>query len=653
VSGTGRRRKPNPDEEGNLPAPPRPPAGYSPPPPQPEYDYAYDWRTPPAAQPDPQPGPGPTFDPFSSSGATSPEQSGSYYNPVGHGLQDPYSAAAYAPSPSVAPPTQPPQPQSTPPRQPDPPSFPRQPSPASYAPPPYSPPSPAPASSRPAAPAPAPDVGGLFDENDLFDTGSSPVPAAPAAPVSAAPRPEASLSATGTSPVVPPPSADAPRPQDGYMAADFAFLEEETGQDVNSWLTFVESRAESRADRIKQFRRRFIGIGVVVALVAAGIGGYFLFNGGPLGAKPVTKSVILLQVSDSTGSAVADALLVTDRSATSGTGASKTVTGKGAAVLIPSQMVVNTIGFGAQPFGGVAAQNIPAAGKETVADTLGVTIDGVWRMDKITFAGLIDELGGVQVTTNTAVPATTASPTAAAVPAGTQKLTGAQAVSYGTYSAKGESATAQSGRFGQVVSALLAALPSDAAAITAYLNHLGIVDDPSLPESKLSPILAALSAQDQAGAFTATVLPLRTDGSNALDTQAAAPIVSGLLGGALAAVSPGQVSRVLVEDASGHTGAQSQAIRGTAQARLTNNGYSFIDGSTVARRATSVVEAGSADQKSAAVQIAQSLGLQASNVQVVSGLSSLGDVTVVLGEDWPSLAGVTLPSVTVSASAAG
>jgi len=658
VSGTGRRRKPNPDEEGNLPAPPRAPAGYSPPP-QPEYDYAYDWRTPSAAQPDPRPapdsgsGPGSTptpgganFDAFNRSGAASPDQSGGYYNPVGHGLQDPYSAAAYAPSSPVAPPAQP-QPST---RQPDPQSFPHQPPSTSYAPPSYSPPQ-----SR--AAAPQPDLGGLFDENDLFDTGSSPV-ATPAPPASQVPAPQAPqdavLSATGTSPVVPPPSADAPRPQDGYAASDFAFLEEETGHDVNSWLTFVESRAESRADRIKQFRVRLIGIGVAVALVGVGIGGYFLFNGGPLGSKPVTKSVILLQLSDTTGNAVADALLVADRSATpsaSGTGAAvKTVTGKGAAVLIPSQMLVNSLGFGEQPFSGVAAQNIPAAGKDTVADALGVTIDGVWRMDKITFAGLIDEIGGVQVTTNTAVPAVTASPTAAAVPAGTEKLTGGQAVAYGTYTRAGEAAGAQSERFGQVVAALLDALPADAAAITSYLNHLGIVDDPSLPESKLSPILAVLAAEQQAGAFSEQVLPLRTDGSNLMDAQAAAPIVSNLLGGALAAESPGQVSRVLVEDATGHTGAQSQSVRGAAQAKLTNSGYTYLDGSTAARRGTSVVEVASADKKSAAVQIAETLGLQATNVQVVSGLSSIADVTVLLGADWPNLAGVTVPTATAATS---
>ncbi len=620
MSGPGRRRKPNPDEEGSsgLPAPPAPPAGYpQQAPAQPEQGYTYDWgqssadwRQPPNVSPDIQPGP--VFDAFSPTappqpspypapGSEQPQQTG-YYNPVGYGLQDPYSPAAYAPS------------------------FPRQ------TPPPPPPPAPTPPPPPSSPSSPSSDLGGLF-EDDLFDTGT-PKSAAPAAP----PAP-----ATATNPVVPPPPEGAPRPQDGYTAADFAFLEEATGQDVKGWLTFVESRAESRADRMRRFRVRLIGIAAAVAVVALGVGGYVLFSGGSAGSGAPTKSVILLQISDSTGNAIADALLVTDRSATSGTGSAKTVTGRGAAVLIPSQMEINTTGFGLQPFGGKMSQSIPAAGKDTIADTFGVSIDGVWRMDKVTFASLIDEIGGIKLTANTAVPAVTATPTAAAIPTGPGKLTGGQAIAYGTYTANGEAPGAQSERFGQVVAGLLNALPAEPVAITSYLNHLGIVDDPSLPESKLSPILAALSAEQQAGAFTAKVLPVRTDGSNGMDAQAAGPIVSSVLGGALSAGAPGQVSRVLVEDATGSSGIRSQTVRGAAQARLANSGYTFIDGATVAQRSTSVVEVASDGHKDAAVQIAKTLGLQEGSVKVVPGMGTFADVTVVLGADWPQLANVQLP----------
>ena len=688
MSGPGRRRKPNPEEEGggSLPAPPGPPAGYQQQSPQQqqsqaqgqEYAYGYDYnygaydtgygsspnatsantydaanstdydrydydrdrRQPPAtsgsaptaAQPptNADAPPGPVFDPFSptpppSSPRPTPsrptigiDQQPSYYNPVGHGLSDPYSPAGYA-APQ-APATHPPATHSHPPTVPPPTSTP---TPSAY----------------PSGPRSFPsDQAGLFDDDALFDTGDAP-------PTSSPP-----LSSSATNPVVPPPSADAPRPNDGYAASDFAFLEEETGQDVKGWLTFVESRKDSRADRAKRFRIQLITAATALAVVAVAIGAYFIFSGGTLGSSGPTKSVVLLQVSNSTGNAVADALLVTDSSATSGTATgtststAKSVNGKGAAVLIPSQLEINTTGFGLQPFGGDMAQSVPAADTETVSDTFGVSISGVWRMDEVTFAGLIDEIGGIKLTANTAVPAAKAAPTAAAVPAGAGKLTGGQAIAYGTYTAKGEAPSAQSERFGQVIAALLNALPTEAVAITSYLNHLGVVDDPALPESKLSPILAALATEQQAGAFTAKVLPVRTDGSNEIDFQAAAPIVSSMLGGALTAGKPGQVSRVLVEDATGSTGKQSQAVRTAAQAKLANSGYTVLDGSTVASSTTSVVEVGTNAQKDAAVQIAETLGLQAINVKVVTGMSTFSDVTVILGTDWPKLANVTAPA---------
>lgn len=611
MTGTGRRRKPGPDE-GEQPAAPAPG--------EPENDYAYDWRRAPAA---PTPQPGPVFEAYRPQPDPAPG-SGPGYNPVGYGLADPYAPAAYSAAPAAAfpaPPAYPPPPRPEPGV---PAAFPRQ----------------GDGRGQGAVPplgarAPETDLGSLFDDDDPFGDAAGTVPA-PAE----------------SGPVRPAPADGEPRPRDGYTAADFAFLEAETDErDVSGWLTFAESRAESRADRTRRFRVRLIGALVVLALAAAGLGGYLWANGGTFGTPAPTKSVIMLQVSDSTGNAVADALLVADRTAAGGP--AKNAAGKGAAVLIPSVMMVNTTGFGPQPFGGRMSQSIPAAGKDTVADILGITIDGVWRMDEITFAELIDQIGGITLDADTAVPAATASPTAPPVGAGHQKLSGPQAVAYATYTRNGDTAAAQPDRFGQVVQAVLAALPADSASITAYLNQLGTVDDPSLPDSKLSPILTSLATEEQAGAFTVQPLPLRTDGSDELDYQAAAPVVSTLLGGAVKAGSAaGQISRVLVDDGSGHTGSQSAAIRDAAQAKLANGGYTFIDGETVGRRATSVVEVPDANQKDTAVQIAETLGLPAIDVQIVPNMPTVADVTVILGADWLKLAGVTLPTGSATATAA-
>jgi hypothetical protein len=152
-------------------------------------------------------------------------------------------------------------------------------------------------------------------------------------------------------------------------------------------------------------------------------------------------------------------------------------------------------------------------------------------------------------------------------------------------------------------------------------------------------------------------LPLLADGSNGLDYQNATPLVIGLLGNAFSAgTGTNKLARVLVQDASGHSGTQSAGIRATAQAKLSDAGYTYLDGSTTTRRSTSVIEIKSGAEQTAADEVATSLDLPTSDVQIVSGLQSLADVTVLLGAEWPGLAHVNLnanpqPSGSASSSA--
>jgi anionic cell wall polymer biosynthesis LytR-Cps2A-Psr (LCP) family protein len=154
-------------------------------------------------------------------------------------------------------------------------------------------------------------------------------------------------------------------------------------------------------------------------------------------------------------------------------------------------------------------------------------------MDETTFSIFVDEMGGVSLTTNASVPASTVD--SKGVPLGSVTLSGPQAVAYATYSAPGEAASAQATRFGQVVDALMAKLPTYSNSVQAYLNQLGLIPDPSLPLSKLSPILAALAAQQSAGKVTVAMLPLNADDS--LNASAASSVVSSLLGGTVAKAS--------------------------------------------------------------------------------------------------------------------
>lgn len=587
MSGTGRRRKPPAGEEGGGEQyqPPAYEQQYQ----QPQYqtyapaaepEYDYDWRQPApgasAAQPViPSPAPSPATPP-------SVPQQPQYERYDSYNQYDQYSAQredyAFPPTPA---------------------------------------PAPAPSFARPEA-RPEPQVASRDEFDFDFDLDEPPGAAASAAPSA----PPASSSTR---------TAD----KDGYRPDDFDFVDESDDPDLGSWLSFSESRADSRAERARRMRIRLIAAGVLVALVGAGVGIYAWLGGsvpGLSGQDQATKSMILFRLDDAKGDSVGDALMVTNRGGSTDGSAG----GTGAIVVIPAQMQIDDQGFGAQPFGGNMASNQPPAGSEEVASALGVTPDGTWTMDETTFGILVDELEDISVTTNTAIPATSADPKG--VKAGAVTLDGAQAVAYATYQASGEAASVQAARFGQVLEAVMAKMPTYSNAVTANLNQLGLIPDPALPLSKLSPILAALAAQEAAGKVTVAALPLSADGSDTLNAAGAAQIVDKLLGGTVkAGASAGQSARVLVQNATGVSGQAAAKLIAAAQAKLVDAGYTYNAGSSAAAQEHTVVEVASSSGQSLAQQVAAALGLSGSAVQVVSGLSSVDDVTVVLGKDWSSL----------------
>ena len=600
--GTGRRRKPPVGEEGSEQyVPPQPPAEPYPQyqtyaqPAEPQYDY--DWR-----QQDPgsasahetpvQPGyqqpyqpPQPQYDAFQAYQSQQTQQPS---------VADVLGSGAYSIPQQAAPPAR---------RRPEP------------RPEPQAAPAPPPPAASPAAPAP-------FEFE--FDLDDDEPPAAAPSPEPAAPAAEAPAAPSGAS--------ARPADKDGYRAGDFAFVDEADEPDVKGWLSFSESRADSRAERLRKMRVRLIALGVVLVLVGAGVGVYMWLGGSVPGltTPTATKSMILFRLDDADGDSVGDALMVTQR----GGSTDGTATGTGALVIIPAQMQIDDEGFGSQPFGGNMASQQPPAGSDVVADTLGVTPDGVWTMTETVLDIFVNDLGGITLTTNTAIPASTADPKG--VSQGSVTLNGDQAVAYATYTAPGEAATAQSARFGQVLNALVGAIPEQSNAVGAYLKNLALIPDPSLPMSSLAPILAALATQQNAGKVTVATLPLTS--GNTLNATGAAEIVSKLLGGTLkAGASAGQAARVLVQNGTGASTSDGAKLMAAAQAKLVNAGYTYNAGDVVAAQATTKVEVASSSDQSLAQQVAASMGLGGSAVEVVSSLTSVDDVTVVLGKDWTSL----------------
>jgi len=475
----------------------------------------------------------------------------------------------------------------------------------------------------PAAPGPGPGQGpGRFTADQYAVT--QPPAAAPYAPP--APAPQAAAQSV-QQPVPPqrkrpagPGTAGAPGPGKGaaYGSEEFAFVEDaEESADVIDWLKFSETRGERRDERRRRLRGRALVLGVVLLLVAAGGAGY-LWATGKLGsgahgvAAATGREVIAVHLHDA-DEHVYTALLVSDAG-----------THKGATLLVPGTLDVPPDGGGAMvPLAAnVDSQGNPAirTGLNTV---LGSNISASWGLYTSFLQVLVDRLNGVSVDSNTTI---TQSGKAVVSP-GTSTLNGAEAIAYATYQAKGETPSAQLARYGQVLEAVIKAMPQDPTSAAADITAMGEVADPSLPDATLGALLATLSTDANAGNYQTVTLPVQSNGSLG---PGAATVVRQLLGGSVTGNGgTAAAARVAVVNASGV--GNNSAL---ADAAITNNGYTWVPGDTTApTQDTSTVAYSDASRANDAQQLAQDLGLPASAVRKVTTPLSV-DLLVTLGKDY-------------------
>jgi anionic cell wall polymer biosynthesis LytR-Cps2A-Psr (LCP) family protein len=426
--------------------------------------------------------------------------------------------------------------------------------------------------------------------------------------------------------------------QPDYGSTDFAFVDEPDTDngDVLDWKVFADSRADLRDERVRRFRFRLVAAGSALLLVVAGVLTYlFAFDGSGGGPRQTT---MLVQVDDDNGQAVGNLLLVV--------GPTNSVN-HGVLMTIPADLAVSAPG-GSQPFGGNARLQVPPADQSVLASLLGIRVDGTWSITQLTLGLFIDDLGGVVVNADTTVPSVKKGGKPLVRP-GNATLDGGEAIAYAFYRAPGEPESAQLNRLAQVFTAMLSKLPTADDAMNLLLGHLGTVSDPSFPNTKLAAALVEASAQAQANQLTQASLPVTSDGSGTIDVAAAGPLVKNLLGGVLQSQPPSSGTRVLVENGTGNA-QLTQQLLGLAQIKLVNAGDSFVAGgnATGPPQSTSSVEVGSAGGQNTANQVAETLNLPLTAVHVVSGLPSLADVVVVLGNDW-----ATRNAPTASAPAGG
>ncbi|MFJ6380674.1 LCP family protein, partial [Kitasatospora sp. NPDC092039] len=462
---------------------------------------------------------------------------------------------------------------------------------------------------------------------------SSPAPAAAAA-AAAPPRPRVPRPAAEPAPAkAEPPSeqvagaragkAGSKAPKDSYTTGEFTFVDEEAEEteDVIDWLKFAESRSEVRAERRRKLRNRLIGLGVVVALAAGGVGGYLFLTGDKPTAAAAAggRQVNVVHLRDLQGK-VSSALLVNDASGK-----------KGTVLLLPDNLrlpgpgdpPVTTVG---QSMDGIGA----SATREGLSTVLGAPVAGTWRLDTPYLELLVSQLGGVRVDTN-AETHEGGRPDGKLLSAAGKNtlLSGKAAVAYATLQNPGENRDAQLARFGQVMDAVVRTMPTEFKDAKDDVHRMNAVLDPSLPEDALAGVLVQLAQQAKDGHFGTTALTVKPDGS--LDEATAGKQVKDVLGGTVKSAAAGDApARVAVQDASG-----SDAAAAAAQVQIVNSGLTFIPGGAkAAPQPTSEIRYTDDARQGAAKSLATSLGLPDTAVKKVTGDTQNADLLVVLGKDY-------------------
>ncbi|MEU5805543.1 LCP family protein [Streptomyces sp. NPDC047718] len=417
-----------------------------------------------------------------------------------------------------------------------------------------------------------------------------------------------------------------------YRTEQFAFLDQpdEDSEDVIDWLKFTESRTERREEARRRGRNRVIALIVVLALFVVGGIGYLWYAGklpfldGPdrkkaaaAAAGPQKRDMIVVHVHNTKKGGTSTALLVDN-----------VTTQKGATVLLPNTLGVTKDDGTGTPLGKAVGDGGLGV-RESLDSVLGTRIGGTWRLDTPFLENLVELVGGIEVDTDTAVPADDAVKAPAVAQGAKQHLSGAMAVAYATHRGQNEPETKQLERLGTVLYGTLRKIPADPKAATVTVESMGQILDPSLNAQTLGTLLYKLGEHAKQGpsAYRTDVLGVKPDGT--LTDDANKTVVKEVLGGSFTAAQAGTAPRVGLRNATGDEKAQT-----AAKAALVNGGYTFVEGGKAAgtQSATQITYQDDA-QRAKAVEVAKTLGLPETVVK--KGENAVNaDVVVTLGKDY-------------------
>lgn len=293
----------------------------------------------------------------------------------------------------------------------------------------------------------------------------------------------------------------------------------------------------------------------------------------------------------------------------------------------------------------LGAQGIRAlgeTGQDTFIDAIqhgvqvasGIPLDATLRMQRLPLAGLIDSVGGIQLTSDQGFLVSGEDETPLYVPEGTNHVTGTQAAAFATFTVAGAPESDRIARMNQVLTGIFQTLPNDEKRLTETVESLGAMAGTNVPTEDVVSMLIDLSETNAWEFPVARTLPsVASDLEQVvastwqrIDIAQTAPIGAALeeSGFNTQAVRPAvMVSGGLAQD------------RMKLRNQLMNSGFDFIDGGNPGLATSTQLAASSSLMAEEITSILGALGMDPLwSARVNQSENSIADLIVTLGADF-------------------
>jgi hypothetical protein len=310
-------------------------------------------------------------------------------------------------------------------------------------------------------------------------------------------------------------------------------------------------------------------------------------------------------------------------------------------VSLQPDLMVSAPGVGSESIRTTVSSIDTLRAPAAVSATLGVRVDGSWRLDRKALAGLVDAAGGMTVRNRKVIRVRDASgDVVLRVRSGKRELTGAEASWYAVGQVKGQSESEAMARGLAVFEHSLGELPDDTTKVRETLTSLGALAPTTIGAQALAEYLVDLGEALRSGSIVSYPVPTTSisigeSNYHWVDFNKATPKFRKTLPWAQWNTAAGLPPRVLVRSGTGQPG-----WIGSTRVAVEGLGYVFVDGRGTPSEASATSSVTVRGIQPWGQSLALALGLPEDSVGAVADVTTpptgqpWADVDVVLQSDY-------------------